>query len=1595
MVDLSKSYPIINESDFEIRKTMQWLDAEDEERIAAAPEEASLEQISPVMLALEGPGVRTREREQIDEEFRIPRTYKEVSKSLEDHSSYLTRGALEQIGSFSSWIQDQFNGYRSATHNLQARAMSAALGVVSPTTAVTSEAYDEMELPVDFRMEILGKIGEEAKELGMNLAPKEPKQLSHKLAYYTGYLAPELVALGKITGGARLVGNAMGFFSEWLAGLLGASAYGLYTGGVEKARDFAVLDILSTPFGRYSKPVRAVAMSGLMAGYSTVTNDPNSKSYDPDAPLIGAIMGFGFGLLGPSGKRSWNQDVKNTAQTVRAWVVKERQIGHEPRPSAYVDDVLLLKQDLTIRALNSDYRVLDPVGEVQQWVRGITGKPTEAVGPELQAQIRNALMKSPGSEPVSQTKAEEIASRMMQTVQMIKQGNAEHFRGLELDQIRTKPVEDVIELKPVVVDGQRIFRTAEGIKDLQVLEAKRIVRERIEDKIRAREGKIVATGMSNTAAIISREKSPKTIISDIRRLTVAPEGTWLKEIKKFPEFYTRVKDLYNRQYNSTDLAGIYIDEAWDAIGYSKYDEKYQDYQRRYISARRDVDLYRRKSRKFMEKDWMSPKDAQTEIEVIEDMIRTEKGEAALLEFQEHSDAYFEHEQLALRRLKDSGVVSAEVYDSIHNNHYATSMDVAKLESDQILSEFGVYDTSVKGTTPVRALLKPHGGFRSEDVMYLLNRSMFITEAAIVKNQFYHGLEELAKAHPVNPISAIIPRPAFQRRPDGSWEEIAYEDALKIDRKRKELQRERWEARKAKRAEEALHPKDVQVFDETGQYSDTELVSTELKKALTEKRQKVKTLEKLKRKTDKLFKDLEKSEKEREVDIKIRPNRDDFARDKERLGETIYDINELQDHIDVENDIIESLLWEKDKHGRIRFEDPVAPAGWELIEYQWQSEPRYIAVPADIRPLMRIKGEGGKTIREARTRFWLGVATGVPVIKAASVALNPLFGIKSLPRDINYFGMTDSEVVSLTHYNGKSAVRILSHLKDALSQSGFYTEYRKAGGFAGESGTMAGLAMESIGGRSFKTRVNDYRAKDPVIREQYQKGVRALGYLSAMSEVAVRMNHTEYLVKHRGFDVKKAVERTNSLLNFKRKGPMMETIDQFYAFAGARGQVLSGFWNALMGDVRKFKYLKSKGEIPEQIELIQKTEKGKFEIREETKGFFVTKMLEYALARAAVIGLAYAAYDKYMSELNVDFKINNWIIPIPGLTVEDENGQEIQGSFRVVNEVNPLTALTDSLIYRGFDRLYGYDTPERAAEYYQAWSKALSPADVGSLPPNIKAYIALFYNHDPSNYEAIWRDWKTGLPEDWSYRNTNQLANTLAPILQAIPYAPGTEISPAGLATAANQYGLANNITTGFLGSLFATERFETNKSTARTIYEYGKPFFKTALHWERTGATADRIKRIAQEASSPGLVNLRKITEDYAIRVQDGRMSYDDAIEAIEQRPIEDADVFDRVAAQRMFVRKIKGWELWKEARELYPDEIKKLPYLKDLKLASTLPDKQRLAVYDYFIQSLDEKARIAFDYIAPGFGFKTSSFMGRAELKKEMEKAKKRELKP
>ena len=1504
---------------------------------------------------------------------KIPKSFRAVDDAIQERLRYLSAGAIEGVANIIEAPEKVYNAYVDGVESggvpLQERAFfSDPVQGKVPRNVIHGDA----------KIEALSFISNKLRTHGSTYVEGPPKELSHKLMYLTGYLVPDLAAA--ITAGqvAQFIAKSVGFFSQTLARIVGVTSYGAATGGIEKARDFAVLDILSLPFQRYSKPVKAIAMSILMSEYTSITNDPRSPHYDPDAPLIGAIMGFAFGLMGPSGKRSFSQDFSKTSQMFKNWFTKQKAQGKDTRPNAYVQDFMNLHEDISMRAMNADHRVLDPVGEVQQWIRNVTGEPTKATGVELRNQLQDIFMLSPGSEPLPAQKAYDIASKTMMLTDEIQARNIKFYKGL-VGKKAEKP-ETVEELIPIKVDGQTVYRTQEGVDNITALEVKRIARERIEGQVETKKGKIVVRGTNQNVAIANRNKTIAGIHEDLTRLTIAPEGFWMNEIQKYPGHYARVRDLFNMQYTSSDIAGVYMDEALEVTGFNDMTDRYQKYYERYVSSQRDYDVFRRKKDQFMEDNWLSMTDVITEMNLIEDIIRAEQGDVGWKVFKDRVDGYFEAEHLQLRRLVDEGIESEATYAKMENEHYATSKLIQKVETDTLFAELGVFDTSVSGTTPIKKLIKPHGGFNSENVMLLLQRSIATTSASINKNKFLRSMHLLAKEHPENPVALDLKFPYSRLSSDGTWKSI---DKKEFDNINEILERKAEERRLARE-----HKKNT-IIQESPEVIDvnTVKVMTKKKAKLEKKRKELMEL------TETRWAELQKTPAEREVDAQIRPTRTDFNRDNPQIEEIIYDINELQEHINIEADIVDSLNYELEKGLRVRREDPTLPEGWEVVEYRWNSKWEMFGVPSDVAPLLNIRGEGGKSFRDSRTRFITRILTGVPVQKALSVALNSVFGPKSIPRDLNYFGMNDSMVTSLLEYNTITYAMIPKMLTEVTTKGPFYTAYRKAGGFGGESSTLSGIAMSGIGGRRTHDQIRSYRTNDSVIKQSYQDAVRVMGYLNTISETAVRLTHAKYLMDYHGFPLEQAVSRVNRLLNFKRKGPLAAVIGDFYSFAEARGQVLDGFWQALKGDFKKIQNLKNDGFVPRDVEFFKDAD-GAYTTNKAGEGWFILKMAEYALARAGVIAVAYSIAHKYMSELPVDFRINNWLIPIKGLEVTDENGQLLQGAVRWSNEVNPITAIMDSLIYRLHDYKYGYDTPEIGQEYFTAWTNSLSPADIGSLPPNFKALLALVYNVDPHDYTTIWENMKTGVPKDWARRNTNAIAKEFSDLLHALPIPAMRNVSPAAAAELASIYALQNNLSTGFLGSLFSTESLTANQSTVRAVYEFGGPLFRSIIHWERSSATRKRLERISQAATTPATLTIHNKTQDLFLQIKQGTITNDQAFTVLETMDNEGVNYFDREAGLAALKRKVKGWELWKEMLSLYPDAGRMLPKFSDLTYAASLPERGRVAVYEYMRKSLSAKNQAALDYVAPGFGMATPRFQGRLELRREIEKFDKEQQK-
>ncbi len=1489
--------------------------------------------------------------------IRMPKSFQEADSWIQTGINYTSRGGAESVGNLIDSVQNIYNDYEDAMYQIKVRAANTAMNVASgseqPLNLFAPVKLSESPVPDDAKMEVLGLISDQLRTWGAEKTPHDPKTLSEKLLHMTGYLIPDLMTLSKVSRSAEALALSTKYVSPIIARIVGAAGYGALTGGAEKAQDFTVLDILALPAKNFSRPLRAIWTAGTMGAYSHIMNDPDSEHYDEHGELMGAITGFVFGLMGPSGKKSWSKEVKKSAQKAKDWIIAQKAQGKTPEASMYAKSLMALHDDLSIRSLNYDHRIIEPIKEVQNWIYNATGERVVSDRAILTDKLAGVLRTGPGSEYINHELSVKTANRMVKLVYDMQTENTKLMKGLT-----ATPVEDVGPPREVLVEGTTLKWPESKIQDLEILLIKKEAQARQKAKFEKRGDTVIAEEFGSKKTILRLNPTLKARLKDFWRLTVAPEGDWKGRIKSFPKFQKKLGESYNKMYQTSDRA------AYDYERAIKYYNTLNDVQQKRlegaIAATRDIDIFRRRSDKFMENSWMTERDMRTELDLIRDLTLAEEGVVGLQALDLGIEGYFMVQAEQLRNLYKSGVVSKKSYEAMKGNHYSVSKLMNTLDAEALVHEMGMRMTDLKGHNPVKSLLKPGAGFKSPNVFSLLDGTIGRTWGAIHKNTHIRNLYELASAHPENPIAMKVNRVHSQKGPDGKWREITKKRWNEIEDMKARKSAER-KAEKLKPLPDDINPFDVAFKD----YETDSVLRTKLnKQRLKLKQQREDAIKKTKRMQEK----ADRTPEDIAADTQERPLRQDFDRATPELGEVRYDITELKEHINIEGKIQADLAFILEQGIVTKRSAPTVPEGWSIIEYTWNSQKEYVGVPKDVKPLMSIRGEG---LNDSRARFWTNVLTGTPVVKAFSVALNPLFGPKSIPRDLNFFAMTDGNVRSLLAYKARTYPRIFSNLSDALNQKGDYHKYRKAGGAAGESGTMTGIAMESIGGAA-KSKVG-WRSPKNSVSTQYKNAVKGLGYLSSMSEIAVRMTHAEYLNKYHGYDYNKAVWKTNELLNFKRTGPIMQVMDNWYPFANARTQVLDGFVQAVKGDYKKIRH----------FEKYYKTGERSNELTSEGKGFFTTKLFEYAAARAAMIGLAYSLAPKVMSDYPVDFRVQNNIIPIPGLVTEDENGQEIQGSLRWANEVNPITAMIDSLIYRTMDANYGYDTPERGEEFAKVWPKAFAPVDVGGFAPNINAVLSLMYNVDGFDYTSVWSNHNMGLEKDWKHKNTNRLAVAMAGVLEDIPSPISGTVSPLGVQGAANAYGLANNLATGFIGTLFHNQSYEARKDTSRAIYESMlNPVLKTWIYWGQTGEPRKRLQRINQGVTSQSKLVMDRFLGKNVDAWKQGSITIGQVHENIDNYEGSGDSYLNKITAHEAANRLVGSWELWNEAKELDPESIKKLPTWSELSFVPTMNPEARVKAYEVLTQPMDERTRTTFDYIAPAFGMSDVKFHAWKEYK-------------
>jgi len=1389
--------------------------------------------------------------------------------------------------------------------------------------------------------------------------PTGQMDIVNKVFYGLGYTLPDL--MGVAVGG----GAAVKMLAKWkkvpqmLAHMVGTAGYGVATGGVEKGANFTMMEMINAPFRKYSKVIQSLAGAGVFGGYEKMMQNPRSTGYnaeeaDTDA-IASAIMGGLFPLISPSMGRKFTEDLSAPLKMTRAWVKKQKALALEADLGVYTNDLLGMNINHLHGKAYYEGENLNAIRELQLYTQRILGKKVKAEGPELVEALSEVMRSGPGKNKIRVEDARALAESFVEGAEIANELFTFEQKGLSPDKIMATPLEgEAFEL--VTIEGIQHKTTPE----FAIAHEQSVIKEnllRITEQARADKNKVPIT------------QAVKNRITRVLESTVAPEIGLEMDLKKIPvkEVVEKAMTLFHNMYASSSRARFYMDNAVKGIGINKYSNDVQLDFAAYVAAISNLNIAKRKGAKFVAGDFFSPKDNAARIKTLKLKYENGGGEIDFSEFKRMADEYFHHASLPIERAYRKGVISKEDYINMRDIPYVTSKTMLELSKEIAPIQEGLFKKTIKGAGDIPYLTKSDGSMKSEDVFFLLERHIHVMENKIDKDLFYAEMNHLAKKYPEHIVSREAKYIYIETLGDGTEVEVTRADWLETQKKKQVIK-------------ETMH-------QEIDSELNLEVAPLSQKKLSTRNLTSTKNLfEAENKKLAHDFLHIEKKLKKTEGDIKKRDA--DFESfwekkgkkktagvEKDASGKYFEEGNkegnkklgkrtsgDFKKEIDLEvmkadNVLLRDIIAEKkNKLYELRSElrgrnikkssEPLKVEGWKAIKYDKLGKKEHVLINEEFSTAF---ASTGAMPRDTNTRIGhiaVQIATGVPLVKALSVAWNPIFGFRTVPRDINYFGFAD-ELVSgrrFVDYTFRSHARTVRNFFDIMNGGKYFTEYAASGGMTGEAALMTAIASSSVGSRAFTTKLNSWRSQAPKTRVAYDFVTGALGKLGATTEIAVRMSHQQYLMHNLGaknMSAEAAASRVNRLLNFNRKGGAMYWIDDMYAFAGATSQALDGLVRAGAHNPKTF----------------------------------LAKGMQYITARAGLAVYAYtlgnAGSDRYadsgeklyvsdmMSKVPLDVRLRNFLLPLPGLVVEDEDGKAQQGYFKIPTEANPLTTALDIIMYASLDTYYGHPLSD---DYKTAWIKNLSPIDATRFQPFTVALTAIIGNYDLNNFHQIVADSQYTNPEKQQDRDTNRLA---------VMFGQALGVSPKGLERVTYSVGLANNLFTGFIGTAFSQPDMTANRTVAKGWYDSLGPLSRSFMYWNKADATSTVLReQIRDSFSDSALRTSNLMVVDLVQDVKLGRITKQDAREQISNQ--EDSWVGDKQVARTHLDNSLKGWERYQMISKTLPGyKADRLPSMDQIMLVGSSQDITfKASWYNGIIETLDADTADAFSRISKSFGF-------------------------
>lgn len=557
--------------------------------------------------------------------------------------------------------------------------------------------------------------------------------------------------------------------------------------------------------------------------------------------------------------------------------------------------------------------------------------------------------------------------------------------------------------------------------------------------------------------------------------------------------------------------------------------------------------------------------------------------------------------------------------------------------------------------------------------------------------------------------------------------------------------------------------------------------------------------------------------------------------------------------------------------------------------------------------------------------FLRTVSGSLFVRPLATGYNPGFILTNLPRDIVHIHLSTGEYSSFVPlYAGQMSRDMLTVAKDAILRRGRWKQYIEEGG---------GMSFLAHQGRDV------FVGERPLLKELHPDLKRikgTLGYLNELSEIWTRLALRERAIRN-GKTPQEATWTARNYLDFAQGGTIAKGVDHVFPYFNASLQ-------AVRGVGRRAK---------------------------QAPAEFAWKASQYA----ALTGLIWYANrmtnQEAFDDISQKTKDSNFIITsgLPPIIDDQGNLRHVYFTVKKDNTLVPLTMMTEMAMERYVDGR----VPDRTR--WELLGTALeSLAIVPGGIPIIDATRSYAANYDFWFDDEIWRG--AEVPPEEEFLTPAQSTNPTNPFFVAIGQQGadlGFPVSPARLERASGSI-FPNNTFTGLFGqgfkSIFGDEpQTELAKTTEEILAD--APFIRRTMKLTHPAANRmDRLEKVQREGAGERAGLDRKLDE-LLVQFRRGEIGKESVRDFIRAAPVDEQERLAENFQSDLAVRKVFN-RFTQEG----------VPPATWWKAASTLPPRERAAVFHDEQQRADPSAREKMDRIAEalsrgdtGIGFASQDF--------------------